>query len=168
MNEYELLIPKLTINSTIVENVPADLYFLTEELGLSEERAQREIDTLRQSVAPLLRREKIRKQISAVADLQSLIGTMSDAATHTLDDTAMDILSIQKMEQSSYKSARMSLYEELHGEGSWAVAVDAAEKWFIARKNNEIRLPADVKGFQHVFSDIAQRGTSIADILEKH
>lgn len=102
-----------------------------------------------------------------VADDKSLLGTTADAASYALDDTAMDILAIEASADNSYKAARISLFQELHGTDSWKKAVTNAQKWFDLRKAGDIKLPSDVKGIQSVFTDVATRSTGVANILER-
>lgn len=108
-------------------------------------------------------RQKIKREI---ADPESLLGTTSDATAYTLDDTAMDILAVENSANSSYKEQRMSLYEQLHGEGAWDRAVIATQSWFDARVAKQIKLTIDVKGLDNVMSDVATRSTQMTNLLE--
>lgn len=115
----------------------------------------------------LFEKQKVRRKIEQSAgDLASLLGTTSDAAAYALDDTAMDLLAITESDNSSYKSARIRLFEEQHGKGSWEKATMAAQRWFDGRKANTIQLPIDVKGIDSVFADIATRSTSTTQALK--
>jgi len=102
-----------------------------------------------------------------VTDYKSLLGTTSDASSYALDDTVMDILAVEASADSSYKAARISLFEELHGEDSWQTAVTYSQAWFDKRKTKEIKLTTDVKGIQKVFEEVATRSTGVATILEQ-
>jgi hypothetical protein len=102
-----------------------------------------------------------------IADDKSLLGTTADAASYALDDTAIDILAVNASADSSYKSARIDLFEQLHGKDSWETAVSNAQSWFDKRKSGEIKLPPDVKGIESVFEDVATRSTGVATILQQ-
>jgi len=121
-----------------------------------------------QSIQQKINKDLVRSNITRnVADDKSLLGTISDAASYALDDTAMDILAVEASADSSYKAARISLFEELHGEDSWQTAVNHAQEWFDKRKTKEIKLTTDVKGIQEVFAEVATRSTGVAIILEQ-
>ena len=110
----------------------------------------------------------LRSEITDKAgDQAALLGTASDATLIAIDNLAIDVLSVNKSANSSYKDARIELYEQLHGDGSWIKSVEAAKQWFEGRKANAIKSPVDVKGAASVFEKIAQRATAVACILEQ-
>ena len=112
------------------------------------------------------KRDVVRQRIAQKAgDQPTILGTTSDAALIALDHLAMDILAIDKSATtSSYKTARIALYEEWHGPGKWALAVADAHQWFQGRKAGVIKSPVDVKG-QRALESIAQRSTAVAEVL---
>ena len=109
--------------------------------------------------------EEIRQKITDEAgDQPAILGTTSDAALIALDHLSMDILAIDRSATSSYKTARIELYEEWHGDDKWALAVADANKWFQGRKAGVIKSPVDVKG-QRALESIAKRSTAVAEVL---
>ena len=110
--------------------------------------------------------KNLRQKITDEAgDLESIVGTTSDAAMIAIDNLAMDVLAIDKSAHSSYKEGRIELYEELHGEASWPRAVAGALQWFEGRKAGVIKSTVDVKGGTSALASIAQRSTAVANVL---
>ena len=111
------------------------------------------------------KRDVVRQRITQKAgDQPTILGTTSDAALIALDHLSMDILAIDRSATSSYKTARIELYEEWHGGDKWALAVADANKWFQGRKAGVIKSPVDVKG-QRALESIAKRSTAVAEVL---
>ena len=116
-----------------------------------------------------IKKEVLRTNIALkVGDDKSLLGTVSDAASYALDDVAMSVIALDSSDSSSYKTAKIELFEQLHGDNSWQIAVNNARAWFDARKNGTIKLPPDIKGISSVFQDIAARSTGVSAEIESY
>jgi len=116
-----------------------------------------------------IKKDALRTKIELnVGDDKSLLGTVSDAASYAIDDIAMSILALDNSDSSSYKTAKIELFEQLHGDNSWQTAVNNAQRWFDARKNGTIKLPPDIKGIEAVFQEVAVRSTGVSAEIEKY
>jgi len=116
-----------------------------------------------------IKKDAMRTNIALkVGDDKSLLGTVSDAASYAIDDMAMSILALDNSDSSSYKTEKIELFEQLHGDNSWQTAVNNAQAWFDARKSGTIKLPPDVKGVANVFQEIATRSTGVTEEIEKY
>ncbi len=110
----------------------------------------------------------MRQKIQAsVADIPSLLGTTADASIVTIDNLVFDVLAVDRSASSSYKTQRITIYEEVHGSGSWKSAVAYATQWLEGRKSGAIKSPVDIKGAANVFAEVAQRATGVAQVFEE-
>ena len=99
-------------------------------------------------------------------DTLKILGTVSDAAQIAIDDSAMSTLAMNSSSASSYRTVYISLYEQLHGAGSWELAVENAQAWFDGRVAATILSTVDLKGRGKVFNDMAACATAVAKVLE--
>ena len=147
-----LYIEKVTVGDSEYLNVPADSLL---EIGVPEEQAQ---TMIAEATAQQKQRDQVEHIRSAIqsnaGDTLSLLGTTSDATQLLLYGFT-------------------TLIAKLHTANSLAEVREAAAPFaelsagFLAKvEGGEVKLPFMVKGLDSVVSDIEQRATTVAEVLQ--
>ena len=147
-----LYIEKVTVGDSEYLNVPADSLL---EIGVPEEQAQ---TMIAEATAQQKQRDQVEHIRSAIqsnaGDTLSLLGTTSDATQLLLYGFT-------------------TLIAKLHTANSLAEVREAAAPFaelsagFLAKvEGGEVKLPFMVKGLDSVVSDIEQRATAVAEVLQ--
>ena len=91
----------------------------------------------------------------------SVAGKLGDAISLNTDAMVHDVIAISETSDTAYSQARIRLFDELHGEGSWVKAVEFANTWHAGRSAKVIVMPADDKGTEEVVGELVALGSFV-------
>lgn len=97
----------------------------------------------------------------------SIVGKVGDATSLAIDDYVHQKLATEETKTTDYSKAIIRLFEEQHGEGSWAAAIEFALQWHEGRKSGAIAMPFDSKGIAEVVQENADLGGYVNALIKQ-